>query len=518
MPEHLKALIVVIGLAAVVFYLAARPVAGPIVASTDYRRRILVWFAVTLAAFLADNYWLFAGVAGVLLAFGATRDNNPMAFYAFLLCAVPPLGSEVSGLGVINYFFDLNYLRLLSLVVLLPAALRLFRTRMPRPAGLKLPDALLASYLVLLFVLTAMVLPLTSALRQAFYLFIDVWLVYYVASRSVRDLGSFRDVAAAFVIGAAVMALVALFESGRGWLLYSTLEARLDVNWGYGNYMSRAAGGPLRAMASTGHPIVMGYLMVVTIPLLIYLKPTIRPTFVPWLGVAALVGALVATLSRGPWVGAVAMAFVLVAMGKQAAKRFGMLIAALAAIAGVMVLSGRGQTLFDMLPFVGTVGSETVEYRKRLFEVSIRILAQSPVFGSPHFYGDAAAQELRGEGGLIDMVNSYLGIALGSGLVGLTLFLGPFATACVLAWRTRKFSEQSPMVGSAARALLAAMAGILVTIATTSSVSVIAPIYFMVLGLTAGWCGQWLAFGSVDDTSDRAVAHPFAGGLRTGAG
>jgi hypothetical protein len=364
-------------------------------------------------------------------------------------------------------------------------------------------------------------LPFTSALRQAFYLFIDVWLVYYVASRSVRDLASIRDVVAAFVIGSLIMALVALFEAGRGWLLYSSLEGVLGVHWGYGNYMSRGVGGPLRVMASTGHPIVMGYLMVVTIPLLIYLKPTIRPAFIPWLGVAALVGALIATLSRGPWVGAVAMALVVVAVGKGASKRFGMFLAGITAVAGVMWLFGRGQTLFDMLPFVGTVGSESVEYRKRLFEVSMQILWQGPVFGSPRFYADAAAaQELRGEGGLIDVVNTYVRVALSSGLVGLTLFVGLFASACLLAWRTQKFSKQSPAVGSAAHALLAAIAGILVTIATTSSVSVIPPIYFMFAGLTVGWCGQWLASGSVDDALEPAggAAHQFASRLRADAG
>ncbi|MEO5883761.1 MAG: O-antigen ligase family protein [Caldimonas sp.] len=479
-----------------------------------------MWFAVTAAAFLAHDYWIFAIAAGTLLAFGGAKDSNPIAFYAALLCAVPPLGSTVSGLGVINYFFDLNYLRLLSLVVLLPAAWRLFYKRGERLPGPKVPDALVGGYLLLLLVLAALSIPFTSALRQAFYLFIDVWLVYYVASRSVRDLASFRDVAAAFVIGSLIMALIALFEAGRGWLLYSPLDGVLGVNSGYGNYMSRGVGGPLRVMASTGHPIVMGYLMVVTIPLLIYLKPTIRPAFIPWLGVAALVGALIATLSRGPWVGAVAMSLVVVVVGKGASKRFGMLLAGLTAVAGVMLLFGRGQTLFDMLPFVGSVGSESVEYRKRLFEVSMRILGQSPVFGSPQFYGEEAAQELRGEGGGIDVVNTYVRVALSSGVVGLTLFVGLFASASVLAWRTQKFSKQWPAASSAAHALLAAIAGILVTIATTSSVSVIPPIYFMFVGLTVGWCGQCLAIGSVDDASDPAdgAAHQFASRLRTDAG
>jgi len=222
-------------------------------------------------------------------------------------------------------------------------------------------------------------------------------------------------------------------------------------------------------------------------------------------------------------VGAAAMALVFAGAGKDAAKRLGLLAVGAVAVGGVALVFGVGRSLFELLPFVGTVGSETVEYRKRLFEVSMRILSQSPVFGSPRFYGDAAAQELRGEGGLIDMVNSYLGVAMGSGVAGLALFVGLFAFAALLAWRTCRFSEQEPRAADVGRALLAAIAGILVTIGTTSSVSVIQPIYFMIVGLTVGWCGQFLALGRADEGADRdpaddAAARPFGRPLGVDAG
>ena len=75
MPEYLKALIVILVLAAALFWLAAPHVSGRITASDDYRRRVGVWLAITVAAFLAHNYWIFVIVAGALLAFAAARGT-----------------------------------------------------------------------------------------------------------------------------------------------------------------------------------------------------------------------------------------------------------------------------------------------------------------------------------------------------------------------------------------------------------------------------------------------------------
>ena len=493
MPEYVKALVVILVIAAAVFRIAAPSLIGSTTAKADYWRRAWVWVGATMAAFLARDYWVFALIAGSFIVFAGLKERNPMAFYCLVLCAVPPLGSAISGFGIVNYLFDLNYLRLLSLTILLPAAFKLFSNSGQRLRGPKLPDALLASYLVLLFILTALAVPFTTALRQGFYLFIDVWLVYYVASRSVRDVETFREVAAAFVLGATIMAVIAIFEAGRGWLLYSSVESSLGVVWGYGNYMAREVGGPLRAMASTGHPIVMGYLVVVAIPLLMFLQPAIRSRFIWWLSMAVLVGALVATLSRGPWVGAAAMALVVSGIGKGAAKRFAKMGLGATVAAGVALMSDWGRGLIDHLPFIGTVGAETVDYRQQLFEVSIHILSYSPFFGAPGFYNSAAAQQLRTGEGLVDMVNSYLGIAMGSGIVGFSLFIGFFASATWLIWRARRVGEPEQPALELSRALVAAVAGIAVIIATASSVNIIPVIYFMIAGLSVGCSGGLLA-------------------------
>lgn len=119
MPEHFRALIVILVLAGVVFAMARRP-AADLIPDRDFTRRRNLWFALTLLAFFSHSFWIYAGVAAIVLTVARKRERNPVALF---LSAVPhaPATVEIPGFGVINYFFGLNHVRLLALCVLLPA-------------------------------------------------------------------------------------------------------------------------------------------------------------------------------------------------------------------------------------------------------------------------------------------------------------------------------------------------------------------------------------------------------------
>ena len=68
MPEHLRALMVILALAAAVFVAARAPACAAATTGADFARRRTLWFAVTLAAFLSHDYWLFIGAATALTA------------------------------------------------------------------------------------------------------------------------------------------------------------------------------------------------------------------------------------------------------------------------------------------------------------------------------------------------------------------------------------------------------------------------------------------------------------------
>ena len=95
-----------------------------------------------------------------------------------------------------------------------------------------------------------------DTLRQALYLYVDVLLPYYVASRGLRQISDFKDTLLAFVLASFVMALIAVAEYVRHWLLYSALVDAMGVPWSMSGYLSR--GGSLRASATTGRASAKG--------------------------------------------------------------------------------------------------------------------------------------------------------------------------------------------------------------------------------------------------------------------
>ncbi|HEU4644015.1 MAG TPA: hypothetical protein VFS80_00440, partial [Burkholderiales bacterium] len=149
MPEHIRALIVILALASVVFVFAKGPATAMAMTPGDFARRRNLWFAITLAAFLAHNFWVYIVATAALLLFALPRESNKLAMFFFLLFTVPAISDEISGLGVIQHFFAIHYYRLLALAVLLPAFLSLRAQPDVERFGRTLPDKLIAGYIIL---------------------------------------------------------------------------------------------------------------------------------------------------------------------------------------------------------------------------------------------------------------------------------------------------------------------------------------------------------------------------------
>jgi O-antigen ligase len=460
MPEHLRALVVLLVLAGATSALARPLACAAAMTDADFVRRRNLWFALTLAAFLAHSFWLFVALAAALLLFSLHAERNVLALYYFVLFAVPAISAEIPGFGMMEHFFRIDYLRVLALAVLLPAFLSLRARPDVEPLGRPLADKLLLGYLVLQFFLQLPHSTLTETLRaKAFYAFTDVFLPYYVASRWPRDLAAFRDALTAFAAAALILAAVAVFEFAKRWLLYTPLEDALGVEWGMLNYLERGD-SVLRAQASTGHPIILGYVLAVAGGFVLYLRQSLPATAARNCAAALLAAGLIAAMSRGPWVGAAAI------------------------VLAFLMVSPAGKAILDYLPFVGTLEAENVAYRERLFQVSMEVVLDQPFFGAFDFMQLPVMQQLRQGQGIIDIVNSYLQVALASGLVGLALFCGFFsAVGFALLKAMRAAGGKTDETYLLGQALLATLLGILVIIATTSSMDLVPVIYWSVAGL-----------------------------------
>ena len=493
MAENLRAIVAVLVLAIPTFWYLREPLTAQVITRADYNRRVGMWIALTIVLFVAGNFWLFVlASALVLLTFGR-RDSNPLAMYLFLLFVAPPFESLIQGFGSINNFIAIDYLRLLSLVVLLPMAFVLL-SRPTTPGLLKMPtDKYVFGYIALLLILQAPLSSTTHLLRSAVSDLIDTLLPYYVFSRGISDARRLREAATSFVAAGSVLAVIGVFESLKGWLLYSSLSNVLGVRWGYGSYMLRE--GSLRATASAGHSIVLGYLLTVALGLHLMLQSVLGNRRY-WVMLALLLGAgIVATMSRGPWVGAAAVVVVASVMGPGAAKRLGTYAVLAFLAAPILLITPVGSKIISVLPFIGTVDASTISYREQLFNVSWDVLMLNPIFGSPHFMSNAALEQLRQGEGIIDMVNSYLGVAMVSGFVGLALFSGAFVSSVVGLWRHLvRHPDKGGDDYRTGLALLATLVGVLLILATASSINAIPVVYWCLVGT----CSAYLRFARVE--------------------
>jgi len=481
MPEHIRALVAILALATIVFTLARKP-ATDMGLHIEFKRRRNLWFLLTIIAFISNSFWIYASITVILLTFAQRHERNPLALFFILLFLIPPALIEIPGFGLINYFFELNHIRLLAFLILLPAFFTLHNRTDTLPFGRIWPDKLLALYLVLSALLQLRETTLTDTLRQSLYLFIDVFLPYYVASRALKQLSDFKDAMLAFVLAAMLLSLIGTFEYARHWLLYSSLSDAMGLRWGMSSYLSR--GGSLRASASTGQAIVLGYVISVAIGFYLFLQASVRSRLQQRLGALLLAAGLFATLSRGPWVGAAAMITAFIATGRDAVKR--LMLLGLTGVLSLPLLSiiPGGNKLIDLLPYIGTTETGNITYREELFAKAMIVIQRNPLFGSVDYLNTAEMQSMMQGEGIIDIVNSYLAIALESGLIGLLLFAGFFTTIALgIRKGLRTFQDKDAEALRLGRALLATLFGVLITITTVSSISVIPVIYWALAGI-----------------------------------
>lgn len=486
---------VILGIATMVWAIARVPYSTYLCAAEDFKRWRNLWFGLTLAAYLSHNYWLFTLVAVAMVVWTQRTEPNRFALFMAVMLALPWMGRSLPGLGIINELFTLTPMRLLAIVMLLPMWLSLRRQPSVDPFGSLLCDKLLIAAIALEVVLTLPERTVTSVVRDSvIYKFTDVFLVYYVASRSLRSTAAFRGAMAAFVAGGLVFCAILVFESGRNWLLYRSVDDALGAALHSGGIYLRRA-GLLRAEGSAGQSIIAGLTCAIAIGMYLYLAGRIRS--LAWRSVLGgiLVLGLVAALARAPWLGAALMLVVFLLLGPTPMANLAKLAGV--ALLGILVLaiSGAADNVIDFLPWVGTVDASTVAGREHLLEVALQVVWQYPLFGRFDFGTLPALEVLRDGSGIIDIVNTYLIIALRGGLTSLSLFVG-FAVAGLWALgsglaRIRDRNDERHAIG---RSLLATLVGVLFIIFTVSPIFNVYLFFYCLVGMAVGF-GRLVARG-----------------------
>ncbi len=461
MSQLLKELFVVLALCAPVWYLARR-LFVPQTAADVFDRRRNVWLVLTVVGLISPSFWLYCLVAAPLLFWIARRDPNPAALFLLMFYAVPHIALPVPPI-IVNELFNLSHFRLLVFVVLVPAALRVSgQRRQARTGGLDLMDTLL---LLLTCVVIGLFIPYESAtnsLRRLFLFGVDTLVVFYVFSRLGPGTDAIKGCLSAWLLAGMLMAPVAVFEALRSWLLFVPIGER----WGAPNsFAFLLRGDRLRAQASTGHALALGYWLAMAWGFFLVLRRDWPQRWARY-GVGVLVlGGLWASLSRGPWLTAVVLTIVYLLLDPKGAGSAVKALAGLSLAAALLLLSPVGDRIIDYLPFVGTVDSYNVDYRQQLFEMAWPLILQNPLGGNPDVMLNL--ESLRQGQGIVDLVNGYIFMALFYGLGGLALFTALLMTAAwrpLTVWARSKIA--SPDTAYLAAVLVAAILATMFYIAT----------------------------------------------------
>jgi O-antigen ligase len=497
MIESLKPLLVVAVLSAGAF-VYARMAYGDIVPAATLARWRNLYLAVTAIAFLVTNYWLMLFIVALAaLTLGAGEKLKP-AVYLLLLFALPPASKTVPGFGGINNFLDLSPYNILALILLFPLLLRPNEVKGLGRANLA--EAFFIGYAVLMIALAFRETTVTHGFRRATAFILTAIAQYFVFSRILWTVDRIRLATAALVIPLVALSGVAAAEVVMGWHFYGVTVAHWDIDDTL-RYVERA--GFLRAYGSVTGPIAFGLFLAVGLALAPALGAHAKNKRFAFLSIPAISAGLLATFSRGPWIGGALAISAYVGTSRKAFKNLFLLCVAGAAGLVALAITPFGDSILEILPFVGEAETNTIDYRARLFEIGWRVAMQTPWFGSEGYMESPAMQELIQGQGIIDIVNAYLRIVLESGLVGLSLYLGAVGFAMFAAFRAiGPARNMNSELEAYCQAYFAALLGLSFVLATTTrEIAQIREVTWVLCGICVG-----LARSVAHEARERAKA------------
>lgn len=482
MPEEIRALIFISIIVAIPLALFSK-FASYYNLKKEVQTFTIAWIGITLLAFLTYNFWVFTILSGIFLLV-ICKENNVLkiALFFLLMLSIPTGSINIPGFGLVNFILTINFPMFLSAVLLLPLAIGKRNSN----RAIKSSELFLYVFfflnLIVLYQETSYVYQgelvvressITSVLRFGVSLFLGLIVPYWAISKNVKTTRDIKIIFMAIVFGALLQASIAIAETMKGWHLYNSLETTLGIA-SSSSYISRE--NMLRASASLSHPITLGLVLAVGFGISLYFMniKSKKPLQMYWLMTAVFLTGLATTLSRGPWVGTGVIVLAYLFTGDRFIKRASKL--ALVGIFSIAILMTfpTGQKIVGLIPYLNlnsdTQASQTISYRERLWDQSIKVIKKNPLFGSVDYLRDPEMEKMRQGQGIIDMVNSYLAIALEYGLVGLTIFLSIFIFLMIKLYKAlnklKKIPEKHDL-WLQGRVIFAVMSGLLFILFTT---------------------------------------------------
>ncbi|MDP1028039.1 hypothetical protein Q5H91_12515 [Sphingomonas sp. KR1UV-12] len=380
---------------------------------------------------ITQIYAAFGAVAAVTALF-ARKRSTAAGTALFLIIVLPQIGITVM-VGSLQ-LFNISSTACVGLGLLVGS---LFWTGRNGSAAFISDIPACAIILVFTFI-GARDSTFTNLLRVVTENLITFVIPYMLVRKALGDPACVRN-AFLLVIGAGLaLSAIAIFESVRVWPMYQVYGQQFGtlVNAGV-----KMRGGMLRAGGPMMNPPLSGTILT----LCVVTAFAARDLFPSRMGfrivMAVLIVGLFCMQARGAWLGAVCGS-----IGVVFSRRGGRAIAGYLPtmlLAGVVVY-GAALTSPRVASLVGfsSDARSSNEYRDRLSDLGFETVRAHPLIGQPI---EAVKQQMvsmtQGEG-IIDFVNGYLAIALFSGLIGLSLFVGALLLQGINAYTARRTVRQ----------------------------------------------------------------------------
>lgn len=293
----------------------------------------------------------------------------------------------------------------------------------------------------------------------------------------------------ALVIGGAIVSIFSLIELRTGFNVFNHIDVALPFLTQTQDSVESARGGYVRVVASSQHPIALGAMFVLLIPLAFYLyKSSGRRG---WLLLGAVLGlGTLTTGSRTAIVMLVAVAAVYLVLRPRETFRFWPALLPLMVVVHVAMPGVMGSFYKSFFPEGGLVAEQADagvgSSRVASFGPAMEQVAQKPLlgsgFGARSFHGEDANSFI------VD--DQWLSTAMETGVVGVAAWLWLF-----LRFLRRTFREARRNDGSRGwffTGMSASCTAFAVGMLTYDAFSFIQTtlVLFVLLGLTCAWLGQ----------------------------
>jgi len=485
MLGQIKALVIILA-ANFISYKLLFDISLNFISRSEFRKWYYICITTYFIAFVANDYWLFNFII-IFYLLNKVPNKNRLIYYCLLLPLLPYLKAAIPGFGSSNLIY-ITYPRVILFSLLIP--LTMSGGNKTKSIFSISSDKYIVLYLVMISSLEFRDVTFTAGMRTSFYFFIDYFIPYFAITRYITNIKEFYIICFSLLVPFVAISFLSIYEAVSSWHLLADLESIFDMKKSISSYKRRD--GMLRASFSFQGSIVLGYMLMISIGLFASISGVIVKSRGMYIVIGVLICGLISSLSRGPWVGGVLLFIIFFITGREKIKLLQKLIFAVILIIPVVIFHPSGEKIINLIPFLDNSSDSahsTIDYRERLFENSMIIIERYPYFGSTNYLKTKEMEELRQGEGIIDIVNSYLRIALNYGYIGLSAFILIYASLLIQLYKIiRKAKNSKDIYIISARGLFATMVSMLLVIGTVSSNGRIPILYFIFAGLIASYC------------------------------